>query len=364
MNDAIYTVTKMSSVTPKELTWLWPGRIPKGKITVFAGAPGVGKGLATCSLVAIATTGSEYPDEGIGEHEPCDVIMLSCEDDLEDTVVPRLMAAGADLEKVVTIKAKVKGNDKKKIRDLSFDTDLEILKTCLNDNPKVKLVIIDPITSYLGKANSNDEQEVRRVLVPLADLASETGVTVVLVAHFNKRSDVSALNKIMGAVALPGVSRSAWMFAEVSSDEDGEPSDRYHMLQGKLNVSKKKKGLEYTIGSKQILPKPAEEIGFIVWGSETNVTADKAFNSNTFGPSPDKREKAKNLILKMLEKGEVKATSIFNAADSEGISAITVKRAKSNLEIETRRHDNASYWRLPMKTESSNDDFQQDQAAY
>ncbi len=95
--DGDYTVEKLSSITPKPITWLWPGRIPKGKLTVFAGNPGVGKGLATCSLVAIATTGDQYPDELIAAHEPIDVLMMFCEDDAEDTVVPRLMAAGANL---------------------------------------------------------------------------------------------------------------------------------------------------------------------------------------------------------------------------------------------------------------------------
>lgn len=344
-----YTVEKLSSITPKPITWLWPGRIPKGKLTVFAGNPGVGKGLATCSLAAIATTGGQYPDEAIAEHDPIEVLMMFCEDDAEDTVVPRLMAAGADLDRIFRIKATVVGADSTKSeRELAFDTDLKILKRFLADHPSVKLVIVDPISSYLGKTKSNDEQEVRRVLVPLADLANETGVTFVLVAHFNKRSDVAALHKIMGAVAMTGVARATWLFTEDKEDED-DTEGRYLMLQGKLNVGRKQKGLEYTIGSKRVLPEPAETTGAIIWGNATDVTADKALGSiGAFGDAGGSKVKAAGeWIVEFLGDGEKPATEVWATAKAAGIAEKTLKRAKKEVGVVTAQRDDAWFWRLP-----------------
>jgi putative DNA primase/helicase len=345
-----YTVEKLSSIVPKPLTWLWPGRIPKGKLTVFAGNPGVGKGLATCSLAAIATTGGMFPDEPICDRDPIEVLMMFCEDDAEDTVVPRLMAAGADLTRISRIKANVVGADSTKSeRELAFDTDLKILKHFLAANPSVKLVIVDPVSSYLGRTKPNDEQEVRRVLVPLADLANETGVTFVLVAHFNKRSDVSALHKILGAVAMTGVARAAWMF---TADDDDEDSERYLMLQGKLNVGKKQKGLEYTIGSKQVLPEPAESTGMIVWGNATDVTADKALGSiGAFKDESGNKVKVTGGWLRNLigTEGHL-ATEIFEAAKAAGISEKTLRRAKTELGVVSEKSAGGWFWRMPRET--------------
>ncbi len=352
-----YTVEKLSTIVPKPITWLWPGRIPKGKLTVFAGNPGVGKGLATCSLVAIATTGNQYPDEAIAEHDPIEVLMMFCEDDAEDTVVPRLMAAGANLERIYRIKATVVGADSTKSdRELAFDTDMKLLKRFLADQPSVKLVIVDPVSSYLGRTKPNDEQEVRRVLVPLADLASDTGVTFVLVAHFNKRSDVSALHKILGAVAMTGVARAAWMFA---ADEEDEDNERYLMLQGKLNVGKKQKGLEYTIGSKQVLPEPAESTGVIVWGKASDVTAEKALGSiGAFKDEGGSKVKLAGVWLKnFLGTDGRLASETFEAAKAAGITEKTLRRAKAEIEAVSEKPGDAWWWRMPKESAAEQSSF-------
>src|SRR5262249_37545354 len=131
------------------------------------------------------------------------------------------------------------------------------------------------ISSYLGEASMVKETEVRRVLVPLAELAARLEVTILLIAHLNKRSDVSALHKIMGAVAISGVARGAWMFAEGPEDEDC-----YLMVRGKLNVGKKVEGLRYSIEAREV---PAcGEAPFINWEGPTEVSAGQVFG--LFGP--------------------------------------------------------------------------------
>ncbi len=350
-----YTVEKLSSIAPKPLTWLWPGRIPRGKITIFGGNPGVGKGLATCSLAAIVTTGRMFPDEAISDRPPMDVLMLFCEDDAEDTVVPRLMAAGADLERIYRIKAQAiigTGDKATKIeRELAFDSDLKLLKRFLTEHPEVQLVIVDPISSYLGNIKPNDEKQLRDVLVPLADLGRETGVTFVLVAHFNKRSDVNALHKVLGAVAMTGVARSAWLFAEDKDCEDGE---RFLMLQGKLNLGRKQKGIEYTIGEKQVLPPPGESTGVIVWGGVTDVTAEKALGSvAAFGDDGgSKVKRAGEFLQQYLADGDKPAKEVYAAAKAAGIGERTLGTAKKEAGVQSHKVLDQWLWRWPVDIET------------
>lgn len=358
-----YIVECLSDITPKAMLWLWPGRIPQGKLTMWAGNPGVGKGLASCSVAAIVSTGRCFPDEDFTDRDPADVCMLFCEDDAEDTVVPRLMAAGADLKRIFTVKAPAileAGPDATRSeRELALDSDLKILRKFLKDHPNVKLVIVDPISSYMGSIKPNDESQVRSVLIPLRELAQETNVSFVLVAHFNKRSDVSALHKILGAVAMTGVARAAWLFAEDaevngSSESDvgieNENESKYLMLQGKMNVGRKMKGLEYTIGEKQILPAPADGTAYIVWGKATDKTADKALGSvGAFGDSEGtKVKRAGEWLQKQLGTETKLAREIFDAAAAAGIAERTLKNAKRELGVVTTKVAGAWLWRLPV----------------
>jgi len=356
-----YIAERLSDITPKAMLWLWPGRIPQGKLTMWAGNPGVGKGLASCSVAATVSTGRCFPDEDFADREPADVCMLFCEDDAEDTVVPRLMAAGADLKRIFTVKAPAileAGPDATHSeRELALDSDLKILRKFLKDHANVKLVIVDPISSYMGSIKPNDESQVRSVLIPLRDLAQETNVSFVLVAHFNKRSDVNALHKILGAVAMTGVARAAWLFAEDADVDNNSESDvgieggsesKYLMLQGKMNVGRKMKGLEYTIGEKQILPKPADGTAYIIWGKATDKTADKALGSvGAFQDSEgSKRKQAAEWLKRQLEAGPQLAREVYAAAEGAGIAKKTLNRAKDDVGVQSDKLAGAWVWKL------------------
>ncbi len=336
-----YVVERMADVVPVPIIWLWPGRIPAGKVTMFAGNPGAGKSLVTCNLTATVTTGRLFPDEATSNREIGDVLMFFCEDDAADTVKPRLMAASADCNRVFMMKHKPDANDTK--QELSLDSDLKLIEDFLLKHPAVKLVVIDPITSYVGNIRTENEKEVRHVLMPLAELAKKTGVAFVLLAHFNKRADVNALQKVMGAVAMTGVARAVWMFAEDSDAPEGV--QRNLMLPGKMSLGKRMKGLEYTIEEKQVLsegnPSP-----FIKWGNATDVTAEKAFGSiGAFGDKEGTKVKVAGEWLASFLGSESKpAQEIFTAARAANHAEKTLRRAADEVGVVKSRFMGKSVW--------------------
>lgn len=352
-----YVSETLSNIPAKALEWFWQNRIPRKKVTVFGGDPGVGKTLSICDIVARATTGKAFPGE-TATREPVDVLMLFCEDDADDTVIPRLMAAGANLERVHRLRAiavsQLTEKSTKEERDIAFDSDLKVLKKFLADHPEVKLVTVDPVTSYLGNVKPNDEKEVRKVLIPLAAVARDFDVTFILNAHFNKRGDVSALHKILGAVAMTGVARAVWLFAEDKESPDPE-NPKYLMLQGKLNVGRRQKGLEYTIGERQI-PLPdggTTSVGFIQWGEATDKTADAALGSiGAFGDESGTKLKAAGVWLAQFLAGGDQLVDDIKKARPKSIGWRTMETAKKILGIVSKPQNGHWWWHLPERSES------------
>lgn len=351
-----YTLKPMDG-PPKPLEWLWPGKIPKDKITLIAGEPGGGKSLFTVWLAAVVSTGGLFPnEEAIAPRNPGDVLMMFCEDDSDDTVKPRLIAAGANRKRVHELQ--ISYVDPKtgttEERHLALDTDIAALRRCLVEHPEISLVMIDPISNYTGKAKITDEQAIREVLGPLKTIAAEQGVTFILVAHLNKRSDVTALNRVLGAVAMTGVARSAWLFA--SDDEAPEDGcDHGLMLHGKLNVGRRaKQSLKYTIRTKRLaeLPPDADEVPHIEWNGESDMTADDALDT-TSGKKSDKttkRSEAAAFLRMYLAGGPKYAEEVIAAAAERHIAEKTLRRACKDVKVrsdkERGKQDGRNLWSL------------------
>lgn len=343
----------LDNVKEKSLLWLWRNRIPKDKVTIFGGNPDAGKSLVSLDLTARLSKGRDFPDGEKNDLGPVEVALLFCEDDAADTVKPRLIAAGADCSKVYRLFGSSVGTDgSQKERHIAFDTDLHNLERFFLEHRAIRFLVVDPISSYLGEASMVKETDVRRVLIPLAELAARLEITVLLIAHLNKRSDVSALHKIMGAVAISGVARAAWMFAE-----DPENEDCYLMVRGKLNVGKKTDGLRYSIHAKEI--PDCGEAPFIKWEGTTEVSAGQAFG--LFGPigsqaKPDKTTDAATWLKGSLSAGSKPAREILAAADREGIKKKTLRRAKDKLGVIVLKQGDTWYWRLPEAEQDGHGD--------
>jgi len=330
---------KASSVQAKPIEWLWPRRVPRGKITVQCGNPGVGKGLISCDLVAAVTTGRTFPDTP-NENVPMEVAMLFCEDGEADTVRPRLEAAGADLDKVHFIDSVLRPTSKgEQERMFALDADIATLEELLKQNPAIKLVVIDPASSYLGNARMEKEQEIRRTLGPLAKLAERMDVSFLLVMHNNKRGDVNALHRVMGAVAMSGVARIVWLCCQ-----DREDADNYFFLCAKTNIGRVPQGLQYGIEGKE-LP-GIGSVGVIVWRQQTNITADQALDRK--GSDGGKLTAAKAWLSTFLDEDKA-AKDVYGAAKEQGISEKTLRRAKRDLGIESEKTADGWVWLAPIE---------------
>ena len=205
-----------SDVTPTRVTWVWKDRIPKGKLVVVGGDAGQGKTTMVMDVIARLSRGRAFPFSR-RRRRPVKCLIMTAEDDPADTLVPRLMAASADLDMVEFITGR-------------RTVDGDVLASLPEDIPRLKkkvvetragLLLIDPLNAFLnGKVDSYKDSDIRRVLAPLSRLAEETGVAIVLILHLNKSSGGSALNRLLGSVGIGAAARSVLLVATNPENED------------------------------------------------------------------------------------------------------------------------------------------------
>ncbi|MHC2277541.1 putative DNA primase/helicase [Bradyrhizobium diazoefficiens] len=234
---------RASELEPEKLVWVWPGRIPEGKLVLLGGPPGLGKSQLTAFISATVSTGGHWPC-GEGSTLPGDVIFMSAEDGVQDTIIPRLIAAGADRERVHIVSAATKPDGTGR-KTFSLKTDVDLLEEMAKRIGTVKLIIVDPISAYMGGSDGNGNVETREVLEPLADMANRLRIAVVAVTHLNKGgggANQNALNRFVGSIAFVAAARAAFVVIE-----DPEDDERRFLLQAKNNLGKKCKGLAFRL---------------------------------------------------------------------------------------------------------------------
>ena len=198
------------TIRPQPISWLWPGWLAKGKLHILGGAPGTGKTTITLSLAAIVTRGGTWPD-GSQCLTPGRVVIWSGEDDPADTLVPRLMAAGADLSLVDFV-----GDVQQDGRARSFDParDIEPLRDAIKRSGGASLLNVDPVVSAVA-GDSHKNSETRRALQPLVDVAGELGAALIGVTHFSKgTSGREPLERITGSLAFGALARIVMVTAK------------------------------------------------------------------------------------------------------------------------------------------------------
>src|SRR2546426_8997109 len=200
--DEALTV-QLSTIEPESIEWLWPGRIPQRKLTLFCGDAGVGKSFLTLDIAARTTRGIAWP--GSTEvPEIGDVVLLSAEDGLADTIRPRIDAMGGDPSRIWALRTD---------QSFSLDKDIPRLRNEVREHHAL-LVIIDPLTAYLGDVDSWKDAEVRSVLGPLAALADSEHVAIIGVMHPSKTQLQNAVHGAGRSVAFVAAPRMAYLVAE------------------------------------------------------------------------------------------------------------------------------------------------------
>lgn len=330
---------RAADVLCRDIEWLWHNRFVAGGINLLCGMPDVGKSVLTVDLASRVSNGTPWPPIH-GEQAPNtagSVAFLSMEDAPETTIVPRLRAAGANLDKVFIIEGVERVEGKDKFRD-AFDIsrDIHQLEALRSEVDDLRLVIIDPLDSYLSaKLDTNIGNKVRAALWPLKDWAEATGITIIIVHHFNKSATTNAMDKVSGARSFGALPRSVWAVAR----EEGD--DRTILAPVKLNLVKHedKRAIAYTIRPSMTTPnQPA-----VVWHDEdVNTTA-----AELLGAQRNKQDDAADWLRDLLGGGPMDSKDVLEHAKQAGHSETTVRRAKdrAGVTVEQRREgDKITGW--------------------
>lgn len=310
------------------LKWLWPNRIPLGKISLLVGDPGIGKSLLSLYIAAQVSTGRPWADCSTS-NKPGSVVILTAEDDLSDTVGIRLKAAGANMGKVCTINAIVEKDKSRNLYNLTKDVDV-LIKT-IQAIPDVKLVIIDPITAYMEGKNENKNAEVREYLNPLSDLARVADISIIGISHFNKNQMTqAAAYRVLGSIGFTAAVRAVWL---VHQDPNNEINRFFVPLKG--NLSKNPTGLSYTFVSVSVsTPYGLADSVCCAFSSETIYTTAEQLMAPKDKRSP-RRDTAADWLKKYLADGPKFADAILKEALEAGHSERTLRTVKSKLAIQS-----------------------------
>ncbi len=332
------------TIEPEAWEWLWEDRLPLGCVTLWYGGAGTGKSTCAIDIVARGSKGLAMPDRP-ALLPMFDSLILATEDSDKKTIKPRLMAAmneGADYTRVHGLKqSKLTQASTMKERRFALSTDIAVLEQWLKEHPNVRLVIIDPISSYIGESKKqNDSADVRPMLEALQEMAERMNVVIIGIMHVNKNAEQAVLHRISGSSAWGEVVRSAWVFVE-ERDQTGKPmADRYLMLNSKANLTGalNRNGVAYQTFGK-VFERPDKspiKTSYVVWGAPADITAEEAMASPSAprGMQPVKKESAKAWLLAYLAKddGSRKASNAMQAdAKAAGYSYETFVDARGEL---------------------------------
>jgi hypothetical protein len=315
----------MADVVPEPIEWIWDGRIPRGKLTILDGEPGLGKSTLVCELAACFTTGRLLP----GQVKPvlADVLILNAEDGTKDTIRARLDAAGADPARVHAVATL-----------LQIPEDIPALEDIARARG-ARLIVLDPLMAYLSdRCNSFKDQHVRRALAPLAQMAERLGAGVLIVRHLNKRTDASALHRGGGSIGIIGAARSGLLVAA-----DPDDSELRVLACTKSNLAAMPTALRFALRS-------AGDVGRVEW------RGDCAWEANHLTAPPHSEEArsllddAKEFLMQVLAEGSLLQGELLDRADKEGIKVGTLKRAKRLLGVRSEKAQGANgkwEWKLP-----------------
>jgi putative DNA primase/helicase len=331
-----------ADLTPEPVRWVWPDWLALGKMHILAGAPGQGKTTIALAFAATVTIGGRWPDGN--RCAPGNILIWSGEDDPADTLLPRLLAAGADKSRCYFVNGtRINGE----VEPFDPARDMVALEAQALRIGGAKLLIVDPVVSAVT-GDSHKNTEVRRALQPLVDLASRLDAAVLGISHFSKGGAGSdPASRVVGSIAFTAVARVVLVAAKVKGGDD--PQDRRILARGKSNIGPDDGGFEYHI--EQAEPLPGIRASYIAWGkyvegSARELLAESDAETDVGGEGSAKAE-AEEFLIQLLKDGPSPTKHVAAEAKAAGISWRTVRRASDALGIKKRKLQGTWYWDRP-----------------
>jgi hypothetical protein len=356
-----------ADITAREVRWLWKNRIPLGMLTTLSGDPKLGKSFVTLSIAASVSRGVPLPGDEPPDR-PGSVILLSAEDDPGCTIVPRLKAAGADLSRIHILESIVQpgvpSEDQRQAlppierMPSLLEYDLAVIEAKASQLGDCRLIIVDPVSAYLGGKDDHRNAELRSVLSPLKAMAERLNVAIVLVTHLSKGAGANGKYRVMGSIAYVDASRANFL---VIRDKDDPSGRRVLMLDNGCNLAPTQPGLAYVIGDRG--DGPAVE-----WLADpVAMDADAALrrlaeaeSEQTRPEQASERRECESWLRDYLAPGRQLAKDCQRDAGAAGFKPVTLHRAKHRLGAVSQREgfgkESKCYWSLPDAPTDDHDD--------
>jgi putative DNA primase/helicase len=336
-----------SSLKPEPVSWLWRDWLAQGKLHILAGAPGQGKTTIALAFMATVTGAGRWPD---GTRCPVgNVLMWTGEDDPADTLIPRLMAMGADIGRVFFVTGNRLGGE---VQPFDPAKDMPQILAQAERIGNVRMLVLDPVVSVvLGDSHKNTE--VRRAMQPLVELGAALGAVVLGITHFSKGGAGSdPASRVIGSIAFTAVARVVLVAAKSPTDDN---ENRRVLARSKSNIGPDEGGFEYHID--QAEPLPGIQASYIAWGGSVAGSARELLaepdhdqgDSGEVGAFDD----ACAFLRSELANGPKSAKYLLGEARQAGHSERTIKRAKAHLKVESRKESTGWLWGLVEDAEDA-----------
>jgi len=333
-----FDVSWASEIEPEEIEWLWPGRIALGKLTLLTGEPEQGKSFVTIDIAARLSRGWAWPDARDEPTNPISTLFVAAEDGKADTIVPRIILSGGARERIAVLNCVRRDPDPDIRHPLDLSKDLPACRDWLESVPEIKLVVIDPLSAYLGEdADSHKDAEVRRVLTPLCDLAEQLHIAIVGIVHLNKAVSLKARYRLSGSAAFFQLAR----FGSLVAADPVDPNRRLFLPMKANPCRKRPPGLAFRFSDEGL-----------AWDAgEVLTTPDEALAEQKARPALASDD-AEAWLRERLAGGAVDVKTLNQEAKGGGFSKRTLDAVKVKMMVRSRCRVEAGQriwsWELPV----------------
>ncbi len=333
--------------------WLWPGWLARGKFHVLAGTPGTGKTTIAMAFAAACTANSFFPDGH--SCQGGNVLIWTGEDDPADTLTPRLLAAGADLNRVYFIQGTKENGE---LRSFDPARDLQTLERQAKAVGDIALLIVDPVVSAVS-GDGHKAGDVRRGLQPLVDLAATLDCAALGVTHFSKgTAGRDPLERVTGSQAFGALARVVIVAAKDSGDGGDDTSGRRIIARAKSNIGPDCGGFEYRLEQSELLEHPGLVASYVTWGVAIEGTARDLLGAAEFNETEGQigGGDAMEFLKSLLAEGPLAVAKIRKDASGAGYAWRSIERAKKKAGIEARKTGMNAGWVWALTDEARQSD--------